>query len=77
MVLQAVRYGLIKLLGAQTGVWVPGAGEIIVDIDRRNKISSISAHAPSILGRSQAHLKSTSIFRLVCLLYTSPSPRDS
>ena len=43
MVLQAVRYGLIKLLGAQTGVWVPGAGEIIVDIDRRNKISSISA----------------------------------
>lgn len=71
MVLQAVRYGLIKLLGAQTGVWVPGAGEIIVDIDRRNKISSISANAPSILGRSQAHLKNTSIFRLV-----APQDRD-
>jgi len=45
--------------------WEPGAGEMMIKLNRRNRMVKVSQNVPDILGRSRKSLKDLSIYRLL------------
>lgn len=45
--------------------WKPGAGEMIIQLNQRNRITKLSQTVPSVLGRTRSSLEGLSIYKLM------------
>lgn len=52
--------------GASPMTWAPGVGEMVIHLDRHNRLLRHSKNAPSTLGRTSQSLKQLSVYQLVC-----------